>query len=125
MIDVSSEHLIPVREAPRHLPKRPNGKWLHVSACYRWITRGVQGVVLESIRIGGTTYTSLEALQRFGDRLSSPASLPLDRTTGPLSRQREIERTARHVAAELRLTAHQELPAAKPTERPSPGSRQA
>lgn len=120
MIDVSSEHLIPVREAPRHLPKRPNGKWLHVSACYRWITRGVQGVVLESIRIGGTTYTSLEALQRFGDRLSPAAPSPPEKAPGPLSRQKEIERAARHVAAELRLTAKPSPPEAEVVERSSP-----
>lgn len=64
MINLSSETLIPIREAPRHLPKRPNGKRIHISACYRWISRGVRGVRLESIKIGGSTYASTEALQR-------------------------------------------------------------
>jgi hypothetical protein len=109
MVDITNETLIPLREAPGHLPKRPNGKRLHVSACYRWITRGVRGVVLESIRIGGTTYTSLEALQRFGDRLSSAPLPDHDKAPAPQSRQREIERAARRVASELGLTRKPEF----------------
>lgn len=78
MISIATETLIPLREAPARLPKRPNGKKLHISALYRWISSGVSGVVLEAVRIGGTTYTSLEALQRFAERLtgSEPAASP-------------------------------------------------
>ena len=71
--EISTDTLIPLREAPRHLPPRPNGKRVHISACYRWISHGVRGVHLESIKIGGFTYTSVEALQRFADTLRSPA----------------------------------------------------
>jgi len=70
MISVREETLIALRDAPKHLPPRANGKRLHVSAVYRWIAKGVAGVVLEAVRIGGTTYTSLEALQRFAERLT-------------------------------------------------------
>ena len=73
MIDLMQEHLVPMREVPKLLPVRPNGKPLHVSACYRWIDKGVQGTRLESVTIGGTTYTSREALQRFANHLSPPA----------------------------------------------------
>ena len=52
MIDIMQETLIPLREAPRRLPPRPNGKRVHISACYRWISRGVRGFRLEAIRIG-------------------------------------------------------------------------
>ncbi len=64
MNNLSSETLIPIHEAPRHLPKRPNGKRIHISACYRQISRGVRGVRLESIKLGGSIYASTEALQR-------------------------------------------------------------
>jgi hypothetical protein len=74
MIDMTQETLIPLREVPRLLPPHPNGKRVHISACYRWISRGVRGVKLEAIRVGGTTYTSLEALQRFSDRLGAPGA---------------------------------------------------
>jgi len=74
MIEIDNETLIPIREAPRLLPRRPNGRRVHISACYRWIQRGVRGVRLEAIRIGGTMYTAVEALERFGLRLSCEGS---------------------------------------------------
>ncbi|MFN9969463.1 MAG: DUF1580 domain-containing protein [Phycisphaerae bacterium] len=78
MISVSHEDLIPLREAPRHLPGRANGKRLHVSAVYRWVKHGVKGIRLETVSIGGTTYTSAEALQRFADQLTARRSLHAD-----------------------------------------------
>ena len=65
MIDIKTENLLPLHDVPKMLPARSNGKRVHISAVYRWIQRGVQGTHLEVIRIGGTTYTSQEALQRF------------------------------------------------------------
>ena len=104
MIDIGEETLIPLREAPKHLPPRPNGKRIHISACYRWIGRGVRGVRLESIKIGGTTYTSKEALQRFGDRLTAePSVRPETEAATPRTRQREIERAAKAVQQQLGL----------------------
>ena len=75
MIDTTKENLLPLREVPGRLPKRPNGKRLHISGVYRWTERGIKGVILESIRIGGVTFTSLEAIQRFAERLSAPETL--------------------------------------------------
>lgn len=104
MIKLCNETLIPIREAPRHLPKRPNGKRIHTSACYRWISRGVRGVRLDSIKIGGSTYTSMEALQRFGDRLATGRSIgPEDEPATPRMRQRQIERAANAVGRQLGL----------------------
>ena len=106
MIDISTETVIPLREAPRHLPARPNGKRVHISACYRWISRGVRGVHLESIKIGGSTYTSIEALQRFADRLSGAGDQDLD---GPraktITRQKQIDRASARLAETLKPRA--------------------
>ena len=71
MIDIDKENLIALHQLPKHLPRRPNGKTLHLSAVYRWCTKGVRGQVLETVRIGGTTYSSTEALQRFADALTA------------------------------------------------------
>ena len=71
MINLSEESLLSLKEAAKFLPKRDSGKRIHISALYRWCNKGVRGVVLESIKIGGTTYTSREALQRFGDNIST------------------------------------------------------
>lgn len=90
MIELRTETLIALRDAPKHLPARPGGKRLHISAIYRWITKGVAGIVLEAVRVGGTTYTSLEALQRFAERLSQPAQrvpVPVTTTARRVARQ--------------------------------------
>lgn len=47
MIELSSETLVPVRNVPKLLLKRPNGKHIHISAVYRWTQHGVRGVKLE------------------------------------------------------------------------------
>ena len=70
LIALTQEKIIPLRDVPKHLPPRPNGKKLHISACYRWIGPGIRGIRLESIKVGGTTCTSLEAIQRFSERLT-------------------------------------------------------
>ncbi|MBA5868341.1 MAG: DUF1580 domain-containing protein [Nitrospira sp. CR1.3] len=108
MIDFSKEHLIPLRDVPRHLPPRPHGGRLHVSACYRWVLRGLRGVVLESIRIGGATYTSIEALQRFGDALSGSRLVEHDNhPLGSLTRRRQVERAHDAALRELGISEQQ------------------
>lgn len=74
IIDLNHETLLSVAEVPRRLPSRPGGRRVHISAVYRWIRRGVRGVRLEAIRVGGTMYTSVEALERFAQRLSTDLS---------------------------------------------------
>lgn len=61
-LSLREETLIPFQRAPALLPKRP-----HIATLHRWRVRGVRGVVLETCLIGGTRYTSHEALQRFID----------------------------------------------------------
>jgi len=101
MIDVVHEKLVPVRDVPRHLPSRPNGKKIHISACYRWISRGVKGVRLEAIRLGGTSYTSVEALQRFADRLATSATAPSTRRVQTITRKEQIDRAVRKLETSL------------------------
>lgn len=102
MIDLSTEHLISIRDVPRHLPPRPTGRLVHISAVYRWILRGVRGVRLESIKVGGTAYTSQEALQRFGDRLSEARLNPsLTPTPTTATRRKQIDQATREVQAIL------------------------
>ncbi len=113
MIDITQETLIPLREAPRRLPPRPSGKRVHISACYRWISRGVRGVHLEAIRIGGSTYTSLEALQRFADHLGAPGATqttPEPRQTR--ARQRQIDQASKRLRDALGFKEEDGVPAA-------------
>jgi hypothetical protein len=70
-VDLFVEHLVPLSDVPSLLPPRPNGRRLHFSTIWRWATRGVRGGIrLATVRIGGATYTSREAIQRFADELA-------------------------------------------------------
>lgn len=90
MIDLRNEEVISLAEAVKRLPARRAGKRTHVATLYRWAKRGVCGVTLETIQVGGTLCTSLEALQRFCDQLSHP-STPT-RTRPANSREWAIQR---------------------------------
>lgn len=70
MIDPSVEKLLSLTEATKALPKRREGKKPHVSCLYRWTTVGFKGVVLESVQVGSTRCTSVEALGRFFNQLT-------------------------------------------------------
>lgn len=96
MIDISQETLVPIRDVPRLLPPRPNGKRVHISAVYRWMSRGIHGVVLESAKIGGSVYTSSEALQRWAEQLAAVRfSRPAPEQATPQARERQLDRTSR------------------------------
>ncbi len=70
---------------------------MHVSTVRRWITHGVRGIRLDCAKVGGTTYTSMETLQRFAECLGDPmtAETPSRRLT--ITRPREIERASREL----------------------------
>src|SRR5262249_52278572 len=59
---------LPLTEAAATLPRRRGGKRTNVATLYLWSTRGLRGQVPETIQVGGTRCTSVEALQRFFDR---------------------------------------------------------
>jgi hypothetical protein len=71
MIDINTEHLVSFTQATKTLPARRCGKRPHVATMYRWALYGCKGVRLETVQIGGTKCTSIEALQRFFNRLSN------------------------------------------------------
>ena len=94
MIDIRrKDDLIPIREVPDHLP-RHNGKKIHISAVYRWMQRGRNGVTLEYIQIGGRRYTTAEALQNFFEAASKQ---PQPRIESPRERTARAERAHREV----------------------------
>ena len=68
-IDIHVEKLVSFPdEAETYMPNR-----VHRSTWHRWRLRGIRGVKLETILIGGKRYTSLEALQRFVDQTTAAA----------------------------------------------------
>jgi hypothetical protein len=65
MIDTTTEPLITMAEAARFTPSRRAGRRVAVSTVWRWATNGVSGVKLETACMGGSRFTTREALQRF------------------------------------------------------------
>lgn len=76
MIDLENENVISLTAAAKQLPRRRAGKRPHVATLYRWASRGLREIRLETIQVGGTMCTSIEALQRFFDRLSAGRPIP-------------------------------------------------
>ena len=99
-IDIENERVIPIREAPKHIPGRPN-----VSTAYRWMTDGVkvsgtnERVRLETVKVGGQRFTSIEAIQRFIARTT--AASPGDSAPPPRPTTRQREAAIRQAEREL------------------------
>lgn len=64
MIDPLSDDLIPLDEAPKHVPAR-RGKRIHKHTVYRWWLHGRRGHRLKTVKLYGQRYTTREALDDF------------------------------------------------------------
>jgi hypothetical protein len=80
------------------LPGRRGGRKAHSSTLTRWGKRGLRGIKLEVLRVGGTLATSREALDRFFMRLadSEPAA---ESPVSPAAQQSKSNREDRIAAA--------------------------
>ena len=77
MIDVTKEAAISFNAARKFPELQRDGKRPDIATIYRWASRGVRGVRLEAVQIGGTRCTSHEAVKRFLQKLTeenAPAS---------------------------------------------------
>jgi hypothetical protein len=94
VLDLRSGPYFRLSDAGKYLPPRRGGKQPHTTTLYRWAKQGFRGVKLETIRVGGTLCTSMEALQRFCERLSEcPTAAPEPTTMA--ARRRASERAER------------------------------
>jgi hypothetical protein len=57
---LSGEDLLSLTAAAKETPGRPT-----VRTVWRWASSGVSGVKLQTLKVGGRTFTSRQALQRF------------------------------------------------------------
>ena len=96
MIDLEHESLISLAEAATLLPRRRKGKKPHISCLYRWASRGLRGVRLETVQIGGTRCTSREALARFFASLTEGCNQPKE-SRSPTARQRAARQAEREL----------------------------
>jgi hypothetical protein len=96
MIDSTTETLIALADVSSHLPERRGGRRPHISCIYRWTQVGCRGVVLETLQCGGTKVTSLEALQRFFERLSAQSNSNPTSVTSSI--RKRVERAEKELA---------------------------
>lgn len=73
-----TEKLISYAQAAKIVPPSRQGRPVSPATLSRWAKNGVRGsdgtiVRLESIRLGGRSLTTVEALARFSERLSTPS----------------------------------------------------
>jgi len=101
--DLLNENSFSLAQAARRLPKVRGQKTPHPSTLFRWAIQGRRSrsgriIRLEIIRVGGTNCTSMEALNRFFDRLNDiePVDPSKPRKQALLERQaREAEKILR------------------------------
>src|SRR5688572_8748737 len=94
MVDTQCEQVVTFNEATRLIPGRP-----HLCQLYRWSMRGLGGVKLEWIQIGGKRCTSREALQRFFTALTAARSGQSLPSPTPASRARSVDAATRELEA--------------------------
>jgi hypothetical protein len=90
------EEVLPFAAAARRLPAMRAGRPVSPATLWRWTAHGVRGIKLESVKIGGTACTSLEALRRFFGRLD-------EKTESPNAPAAIRDHRAEQVSAELDL----------------------
>jgi hypothetical protein len=94
--------MISLHDVPRLLPRTKPGRKIAISTVYRWTAKGIKGVRLETIQVGGRRCTSKQALERFFDALASPEPMveesrrgyrsPRQRARALAAAQRELDR---------------------------------
>jgi hypothetical protein len=89
-IDPLSDELMSLSQAARRLPRLRNGRPVSPSTVWRWASRGLRGVRLEIIRIGGVACTSAAALRDFFATLNTQPERPP--AAGGEKHQERVER---------------------------------
>jgi hypothetical protein len=80
MIDLTRETPIPLAKAAKVYTNRQGDQGVNVATVWRHATRGVRGVKLESMMVGGIRMTSKEAVLRFFERVTAVAEKPVSGT---------------------------------------------
>lgn len=82
---LDARELFSLAQAAKLLPGRP-----HISTLHRWRLKGVKGVKLDTVVVGGRRFVTREALERFVQATTAAANgFPLPTRT-PRQRERDI-----------------------------------
>ena len=85
MIEALAATFVLLSKAGRLLSTNPSPATL-----WRWAFKGVDGVKLETFKIGGRRYTTAEALDRFVARLNGPRSANEPQVSSLRERQKDL-----------------------------------
>ena len=101
MVALTSENIISFSRAAKlisqKLPDRRGGRALSTSTVYRWAKCGLKGIKLETVQVGGTAATSVEAIERFFSRLAGDAVTTPTATAA--SKSRRVDAAKRELKA--------------------------
>lgn len=84
-ICIESEDLLSLPQAAAEI--KPRRK--HVSTLHRWRLKGVRGIKLETVMVGGHRCTSAQAIDRFHHRVTAAADGEPVESPSKTSRQRK------------------------------------
>jgi hypothetical protein len=98
MNGLKGEKLVTLKQATAYFPGR-SGDGASVASTWRWILKGLRGVKLESTKILGTRYTSVEAIDRFIAATSVDSGPQQEAPRTQRRRQRDIAAAARQLDA--------------------------
>ena len=98
------EQLLTLADAARHLELR-GAKRPHTTTIYRWCTRGVNGIVLASLKVGRFRYTTASELEQFTRRVAEASA---NRGEHPRPPARIVATDAPNATAEIER-AHRDL----------------
>jgi len=74
MIDTTAERLIPLRQISAAAIPGQRDKPIHRRTLQHWCLHGVRGIRLESLKVQGRRYTSIEAWNRFFQAVTEAAA---------------------------------------------------
>lgn len=94
----AEEKLLPLLKAV----EMETGQRPHAATLHRWRLKGVSGVQLETVRVGGRRFTSREAVRRFIER----STAAVDNVEAPLSETTTRSRDAAAVRVDRGLARH-------------------
>lgn len=95
-IDITTEQLIDFNEAAELLPE---GSRPTYATWWRWATKGVGGVKLETVKIGAKRATTASAVARFVETLTARSAGDAEPTRSTMQRKAAIKKARAELAA--------------------------
>lgn len=87
-IDPLSDELLTLPQAAALFPRRRAGSKVSTTTLWRWYKHGSRGVLLEVARVGGSVYTTRDAIREFVAARSAAGGSPVPQAPSPSKRSK-------------------------------------